>query len=80
VGGLVQSGGGSTKTMLPHLGQIWISPMVDASQTLSRCRHVVQVMVNSSTIRRLAVFLVSASRLTVILRPKAQEEYNLAAG
>jgi hypothetical protein len=66
--------------MLPHFEQIWISPMVAASQTLSRCRHVVQVMVKSSTICRLALDLFSATRLTVILRPKTQEEYNPPAG
>jgi hypothetical protein len=50
--GVGSADGSSTSTMLPHLGQIWISPMAESSRTLSRCWHVVQVMVNASTFSR----------------------------
>jgi len=46
-----QSVGGTTCTMLPHLGQAMIMPTTEASLTFSRARQVVQWMLNSSTER-----------------------------
>jgi hypothetical protein len=40
-GGLFHPGGGTTWTMLSHLGQVRMAPMAESSNTLSRARHVV---------------------------------------
>jgi hypothetical protein len=41
--------GGTTCTMLLHLGQARMSPIADSSRTLSRALQVVQWMMKSST-------------------------------
>jgi len=46
---LLHPRGGTTCTMLPHLGQARISPRTESSLTLSRARQVVHSIVNNST-------------------------------
>jgi len=52
-----QPTGGTTWTMLVHLGHSRIAPIADSLRTASRARHVVQVMENKafSTVPRVVV-------------------------